>query len=122
MGFYALTAVVEEAKKLPHVPFFNFPSSTHFPCIQLVYMAIRKDCQRQQHGTAVLAEIVRSFVEIGRLIGVPAMILTPINNDARRFYAWLGFEPYADRMFLGLEQAIATLAAAEAENEAEGFT
>lgn len=125
VGFYALSAVVEDAKKLPGVPYYSPFSDRQFPCIQLTYMAIRRDLQRndEEYGTTVLGEVVRTFAEIGEQIGMPAMILTPVNDDARRFYKRWDFEPYYhnNRMFLPLQTAIATLAAAEAEALAEGL-
>jgi GNAT superfamily N-acetyltransferase len=84
-------------------------------------MAMHSDLQREGYGTIVLGEIVRVFAEVGSAIGMPAMILTPINEDAKRFYKRLGFEPYdrGQRMFLGLEAALATIAAAQAEVDEE---
>jgi len=113
---------VEEARKLPDVPWVPFfGNDSYFPCVQLVYMAMHRDFQRQGHGTIVLGEAVRVFTEVASAIGMPALILTPINDDARRFYSRMGFEPYDRnmRMFLGLEAAMATLAEAAAEIEAE---
>jgi hypothetical protein len=84
-------------------------------------MAMRTDLQRKQHGTGVLGEVVRVFAEIGSAVGMPAMVLTPLNDDARRFYRRMGFEPYDrnTRMFPGLEAAWATIAAAQAEIDNE---
>lgn len=125
VGFFALSSVVEEAKKLPDVPFVPFfGSPLYFPCVQLVYMAMHTEFQKQGYGTEVLGEVVRVFAEVGNAIGIPALILTPINDDAKRFYARLGFEPYdkGTRMFLGLEAAAATFneASEEIDAEAEG--
>jgi hypothetical protein len=125
IGFYALSTVVEEVSKLPGVPFFPLNTSRFFPCLQLVYMAMRTDLQRHEdsHGTAVLGEVVRTFAEIGEQIGMPAMILTPMNADASRFYKRWGFAPYDKntKMFLPLKTALETFAAAEAEALSEGL-
>ena len=86
-------------------------------------MAMSTPFQRQpeEYGTQVLGEVVRIFAEVGTAIGLPAMILTPINSDAARFYARLGFEAYerGSRMFLPLQTAVATIAAAANEIEQE---
>lgn len=120
-GFYALSAVSENAKNLPGVRFFPFETNLYFPCIQLVYLAVDKPLQGNQHGTAIMGYLIRRFADIGSAVGIPAMIVTPLNDDAARFYTRLGFEPYPKgrRMVLPLQTAIATVDEAEQEVEAE---
>lgn len=126
MGFYALSAVVEGARKIPgsSVPFFRFGSEQYFPCIQLVYLAVQKELQRQSYGETIMAYALRDFAEIGQTIGMPAMIVTPLNEDAKRFYARLGFEPYdrGMRMFLPLKSVVSGLAEINAEQKSESDT
>jgi len=124
LGFYALSSVVENAKALPDVKFFPFETDAYFPCLQLVYLAVHRPHQRQFYGTAIMAEMVRKFAEIGQYTGLPAIIVTPLNEDAKRFYLRLGFEPYSNgsRLVLPLQTAIATVRAANEEIAAESQT
>ena len=117
VGLYALSTVVEDTAKLgsgiSYFPFFG--DSRYCPALQIVYMAIRRDLQGSDQGTIVLGEIVKRFATIGEQIGIPALILTPSNPDAARFYKERGgFAPYKKGagMFLPLQSAIATLEAA----------
>lgn len=120
LGFYALSSVVEDAKALPEVNFFPFATSAYFPCLQLVYLAVDRPKQRQQYGTIIMAEIVRRFAEIGRYTGLPALIVTPLNDEAERFYLRLGFTRYpkAKRLVLPIQTALATIEQAKEELEA----
>lgn len=111
IGFYALSSVVEDAKKLPGVAFFPFSSDRFFPCVQLVYLAVHKPIQRRGYGAIIMGQVIRTFANVGAAIGIPALIVTPLNDDAKRFYTSLGFEPYerGTRMFLPLQTALAAV-------------
>jgi GNAT superfamily N-acetyltransferase len=109
VGFYALSTVIEEARLLPgisYVPFFG--NSNYFPCLSLVYLAVAQDRQRQGIGSAMIIRVILDFAEYGELIGLPLLILTPINDGVADFYGWLGFERYrrGSGMFLSLQTAI----------------
>lgn len=121
LGFYALSAVTESARQLSGVKGFMLGGGADFPCLQLVYLAVRKGSQNEGYGTAIIGDVIRCFAEIGKLIGIPAMIVTPLNADARRLYERLGFEGYGrnGRLYLPLQSAIAVVEAAEAEAAAE---
>lgn len=124
VGFYALSSVIEEANKLPSVTFFPFGGTKHFPCVQLVYLAVQNKFQRNPElraGSTIMGQVVRSFAEVGALIGIPALILTPLSKDVAKFYEALGFEYYDKntRMFLPVQSAIAAVQEAQAEPLAE---
>lgn len=123
MGFYTLSTVVEDAKNLPGMPFFSL-GGNHFPCLQLVYLAVDKPHQRQGHGRAIIGELILKFAQVGDAVGIPAMIVAPINDDAKRLYVDMGFEPYSrhGRMFMPLKTAVATLREIETEAETEAPT
>lgn len=119
VGFYALSSVIEEAKKLPEVSFFPFGGTKQFPCVQLVYLAVQREFQRQpeKYGSTIMGEVIRTFADVGLLVGLPALILIPLNKGVASFYQTLGFEPYdsGTRMFLPLQSAVAAVEEAEAE-------
>lgn len=120
-GFYALSTIAENARKLPDVQYYPFEGNLHFPCIQIVYLAMRQEHQEQGHGTGVLVHLIRRFAELGEMIGMPAMIVTPLNDRVRGLYTRMGFIPYphGSRMVISLRAAIEHLAAVEAEIDSE---
>lgn len=120
IGYYALAAVAENARKLPGVKFSVFETDLYFPCLQLVYLAVRQDLQCNGHGTEMLVEIIRQFIDIGTLTGMPALIVTPLNARAKKLYISLGFTPYpkGTGLVLSLQNAIATFEQAQSEIEA----
>lgn len=123
VGFYALSSVIEEARKLPEVRFFGFGGNKFFPCVQLVYLAVATPFQRQEqrYGSTIMGEVVRTFAEVGAIIGIPALILTPLDKEVAKFYETLGFERYdsGTRMWLPLQQAINAVTEAEGLADAE---
>lgn len=123
LGFYALSAVTENAKSLPSVSYFPFEPGLGFPCLQLVYLAVRNDRQNTGVGTTVMGDIIRSFARVGEIIGLPAMIVTPLNDDAARLYLRLGFEPYGKmkRLFMPLQVALEAVSQVESEEVPAGL-
>lgn len=120
-GFYSLSTIAENARNLPDVQHYPFEGNLHFPCLQLVYLAFRQGHQGRGHGTAVLIHLIRRFAEIGETIGIPAMIVTPLNDRVMNLYSRMGFEPYlrGTRMVMPLRTAVEHVALAEAEIEEE---
>jgi hypothetical protein len=124
VGFYALSSVIEEAKKLPNVNFFPLGGTKYFPCVQLVYLAVSTPYQRkpQRYGSTIMGEVIRSFAEAGSMMGIPALILIPISKPVAGFYQSLGFEFYdrSTRMFLPIQSAVAAVLEMEEASEGEG--
>jgi len=116
IGFYALSIVVEKVSNLGgDVPFFAFQDATRCPCLQLSYMAMQKSLQGLEQGTLVLANVIRTFARLGSEIGIPALIVMPGSERARKFYSERGgFEPYAkgSGLFMPLRFAMLTVDAA----------
>lgn len=109
IGFYALSTVIEEAGNLPgvsYVPFFGNPK--YFPCLSMVYLAVEKGHQRQGIGSAIMVKVILDFADYGEQIGLPLLILTPLNGKVATFYESLGFARYkrGPGMFLPLQTAI----------------
>ncbi|SFO02014.1 hypothetical protein [Sphingomonas sp. OK281] len=125
VGFYALSAVVEKVANLGgDVPFFAFQDASRCPCLQLTYMAMQKEHQAQDHGTLLLANVIRTFARLGSEIGIPALIVAPGSERARKFYIDRGsFEPYAKGggLFLPLRVATSIVTAASPEDEAQSI-
>lgn len=109
IGFYALSTVIEEVGNLSgvsYVPFFGNPK--YFPCLSMVYLAVEKSHQRQGIGSAIMVKVILDFADYGEQIGLPLLILTPLNNKVAAFYESLGFARYTRGvgMFLPLQTAI----------------
>ncbi|WP_256213467.1 GNAT family N-acetyltransferase [Sphingobium sp. YR768] len=109
IGFYALSTVIEEARLLagaPYIPFFGNPR--YFPCLSMVYLAVAQDRQRQGVGSTMMVKVILDFADYGEQIGLPLLILTPLNRAVADFYEGLGFERYRSGagMFLPLQTAI----------------
>jgi GNAT superfamily N-acetyltransferase len=108
-GFYSLASVAEEVSQLPGHDYHRFGKGEHFPCLQLVYLAVHRRYQRRGIGTSMVGAVLELFAEIGPKIGLPHLILVPINDDVISYYQdQLGFEPYHKdtRMFYPLQAAL----------------
>ena len=105
-GFYSLASVTEEIKKLPG-NYARFGQGGEFPCLQLAWIGVQRSMQKSNIGLAMLGKIVSTFAEVGMQIGLPHMIVVPINEDVKRFYRKMDFEEYdgGKRMFLSLQIA-----------------
>lgn len=116
VGFYTLSTVTEDIRDLPGVSIFSL-GNNYFPCLQLVYLAVDGPYQGQGIGSDMVISLTMRYADIGEAIGIPAMIVTPLNNDAERLYIRLGFQPYPRhrRLFMPLRVAVETRDAALAE-------
>ena len=109
VGFYALASVAEEVCQLPDHDYHLFGKGDYFPCLQLVFLAVHRRHQRHGIGTSMVGAVLELFAEIGPRIGLPHLILVPINEDVVPYYQdQLGFTPYrkGDRMFYPLQAAL----------------
>jgi GNAT superfamily N-acetyltransferase len=106
-GFYSLACITEEVRKLPGHHYAPFGGSQLFPCLQLAWIGVHRPMQGAQIGLRMLGKVVTTFATIGSQIGLPHLILLPINDDVKRFYKKMGFEEYdkGERMFLPLQTA-----------------
>lgn len=107
VAFFAVATVVEEAGNLPGFHYHPFGGG-HFPALQLTHLAVRREFQGRGIGSTLVGSVIALFAEVGAQIGLPHLILAPIDGSARRFYKELGFAEYADgeRMFLPLQLAL----------------
>lgn len=117
VGFFAVTTAVEQVSKLPGYHYHLFGGAKVFPCLQLVYVGVHKGLQGHGIGSTMVGSAIALFADVGPRIGLPHLILIPINNGVVSFYQRLGFECYdrGERMFLPVQSAVA---AVEAERPA----
>ncbi|WP_242153619.1 GNAT family N-acetyltransferase [Sphingomonas sp. BAUL-RG-20F-R05-02] len=108
IGYFAIATAVENIQKLKGFHYHAFGEGRWFPCLHLVNVAVRDRYKGRDLGKILVGTAITIFAEIGPQIGLPHMILTPINADVIPFYEALGFEPYdgGARMFLPLQTAV----------------
>jgi GNAT superfamily N-acetyltransferase len=120
VGFYSLATVAERSRLLK-AKYHALFDSQHFPCLQLVYLAVHRSHQRAGIGTAMVGAVIEAFASIGTTIGLPCLILVPINDAVIPFYEdQLGFTCYMNRqrMYLTLADAIDAMATPPASDDA----
>lgn len=108
VGFFGIATTVEVVTKLPGYHYHLFGGSKLFPCLQLVYLAVQREFQGRSIGSTMVGSVIAKFAEIGPMIGLPHLILVPINEHVIPFYENLGFQQYdgGARMFLPLQTAL----------------
>lgn len=108
IGYFAIATAVENINKLKGFHYHAFGEGKWFPCLHLVNVAVRDKFKRRDLGKILVGTAITIFAEIGPKIGLPHMILTPINEGVIPFYEALGFKSYdgGARMFLPLQTAV----------------
>lgn len=78
------------------------------PVIIIGRLAVHHDYQGNKLGQTLLIDALKRIVEISALVGNHAVIVDPINDNADKFYAKLGFVRLKSsrRMFLPLKTII----------------
>lgn len=106
-GYFALATVAEEVGKLPG-QYQLFGTGDHFPCLQLVWLGVDTTMQGRGIGKTLVGSVIQTFAQVGSVIGLPHLILVPIDDDVKPFYRGLNFEDYdgGKKMFLPLQTAI----------------
>jgi GNAT superfamily N-acetyltransferase len=95
LGYYTLASgaisfasiPTKVAKKLPRHP---------VPVILLARLAVHVDVQGRGLGRHLLVDAMRRCLALGDRLGVHALEVEAIDDDARRFYEKYGFIPLAD--------------------------
>jgi len=108
VGFFALASVCEETTQLPG-KYHNLGSPRVFPCLQMVFLAVHTRNQGKGVGSSMGGAVISLFAELGPKIGLPHLILVPINDEVVPYYEEkLGFTCYRNRsrMFLPLQSAL----------------
>jgi hypothetical protein len=108
VGFYSVASVAEEVRNLPG-RYHGFGRGEYFPCLQLVYLAVHGPQKGRGIGLSMAGAVTELFAQVGPLIGIPHLILVPINDEVIPFYEnQLGFTCYMNRsrMYLPLQAAL----------------
>ncbi len=105
LGFYTLSASVinltdlpvDLSRKLPHHP---------VPALLLGRLAVRKQSQGSGLGTLLLADAVKRTLAVADEVGIYALLVDAIDDEAEQFYKRFGFKPLEQdkrRLFLVLK-------------------
>lgn len=90
IGYYALASGSIERMAAPKTIARNMPEP--IPVTVLGRLAIDLQFQGQSLGAALLKDSILRTVLVSRNIGVRAMLVHAISEDAKRFYSSYGFE------------------------------
>jgi GNAT superfamily N-acetyltransferase len=105
LGYYALTVCEVRTAELPKAASKRLPRIT--PGIRLGRLAIDLKMQGQGLGKLLLLNAVERSNTVATEIGVHALFVDAIDNDAAVFYRKFGFIPFPDQplqLFLSLSQ------------------
>lgn len=107
VGFYSLGCVTERIDLLKG-HYLRFRGAEHFPCLQLAWIGVQRPFQGRSIGKLMVGEAIATFAEVGRMIGIPQLILAPLSEEVKPFYSALGFVEYDNgkHMYLPLQAAI----------------
>lgn len=108
VGFFSIASVAEEVANLPG-KYHRFGKGEHFPALQLVYLAVHRRHQGRDIGISMAGAVIELFASAGQTLGLPQLILVPINEQVIPFYEeQLGFTCYNNRcrMYLSLLEAV----------------
>ena len=91
VGFYALAAAAVERRSAQGRIRRNMPDPV--PVVLLSRLAVDRLEQGRGLGAHLLRDAIGRSVAAADLIGVRAMLVHALHDDARTFYAHFGFEP-----------------------------
>lgn len=91
VGFYALASASVERRATAGAVRRNMPDP--IPVILLSRLAVDRSEQNIGLGKHLLRDAITRSVQAADLIGVRALLVHAINEDARSFYAAHGFDP-----------------------------
>jgi predicted GNAT family N-acyltransferase len=107
VGYYALATGSVERVQVPSKLTRNMPDP--IPVIVLGRLAVDIDHQGQKLGKSLLKDALLRSLNVSEQIGVSAIIVHAINQEAKRFYLSYGFEesPFDDMtLFMSIKTLI----------------
>ncbi|MCH7888052.1 MAG: GNAT family N-acetyltransferase [Proteobacteria bacterium] len=106
-GFYTLSAAAVESRNLPLDLARRLPKHP-LPAALIGRLAVDAREQGQGIGKYMLMDALTRAVAASALIGIYAVIVDAIDDNAKAFYRKYGFQPFPDtptRLFIPLETA-----------------
>ncbi len=105
LGYYAISACQIRYEELPSHSTKRLPKRMGIPAALLGKLAVDRTLQGQGMGGALVVDALRRIRGLADEIGIRAVVVDAINDQARAFYMHYGFVPmigHLDRMFLGV--------------------
>ena len=90
IGYYALASGSVERVSPPKSIARNMPEP--IPVMVLGRLAIDSNMQGQRSGSALLKDALLRTLSVSKNVGIRAMLVHAISEDARRFYLGYGFK------------------------------
>jgi GNAT superfamily N-acetyltransferase len=90
-GYYALAAGDVSAALVPGKIKRNMPDPV--PVVLLARLAVDRRWQGKQLGRSLFRNAVQRVLQAADQIGIRAIVVQAISEDARRFYLAMGFDP-----------------------------
>ena len=122
VGYYTLAASGIELDHLPEDVTKRLPKHP-VPAVLLGRLAVDVAVRGQGLGFELLLHALKTAVGVADLIGVHAVLVHAIDDEAGRFYAKYGFRPFLDQplhLFLPITRAKATLDALQVNEPGSG--
>lgn len=90
VGFYALASGSVERMTSPKTIARNIPEPV--PVMVLGRLAVRSTMQGQRLGSALLKDALLRTLSVSKDVGIRAILVHAISEDAKRFYLGYGFQ------------------------------
>jgi ribosomal protein S18 acetylase RimI-like enzyme len=91
-GYYTVSVGAVRFEELPQEPLPQYP----IPIVHLGRLAVDKNSQGQGLGQGLMLDALERVAKASQEIGIFAVEVRALNDDARRFYVHFGFQPLAD--------------------------
>lgn len=102
-GYYTLGALSITFEDLPEEQSRKLPNYRHIPAVLIGRLAIDRKYQGRGLGKLLLVDALKRIVTQGGQLGIYAVVVEPIDDEAARFYKRYGFIEFpsrSDRLFL----------------------
>lgn len=90
VGFYAISTGSIERLNAPGAVTRNMPDP--IPVMVLGRLAIDQSYQGQKLGVALLKDAMLRTLKVSKIVGVKALLVHAISEEAKRFYLHFGFQ------------------------------
>ena len=104
-GYYTLSNSSIQKELLPEEIQKKLPSYSNLPVTLLGRLAVDKRFHKKGLGEIMLIDALKRSLEVSTSIGSMAVIVDPLDDDARKFYSKYGFIllPDSGKMFLSMK-------------------
>lgn len=93
VGYYTLSSNTIERSELPEELSKKLPFSyKNLPTILLGRLAVDQRDKGNRHGEFLLTNALNKAVELSESLGILAVVVDPIDDDAKNFYFAYGFK------------------------------